>query len=137
MTHWQFFSNRYYYNFFLQGLIILINTFKKLFRVMGIPVLRSMSALLRNTTVTLKLLVRIQSVLTFAPVKTDFSDRESPAPMRTSVEILRFAQEIIWGVSIHMVLISAYARMVSSRMEINVFKQLLQEKFFKSRYLWN
>ena len=29
-----------------------------------------------------------------------------------------------------MVLISAYARMVSSRMEINVFKQLLQEKFF-------
>ena len=130
MTHWQFFSNRYYYNFFLQGLIILINTFKKLFRVMGIPVLRSMSALLRNTTVTLKLLVKIQSVLTFAPVKTDFLDRESPAPMRTSVEILRFAQEIIWGVLIHTVLISAYARMVSSRMEINVFKQLLQEKFF-------
>ena len=62
---------------------------------MGIPVLRSMSALLRNTTVTQKLLVKIQSVLTFAPVKTDFSDRESPAPMRTSVEILRFAQEII------------------------------------------
>ena len=79
----------------LQGLIILINTFKKLFRVMGIPVLRSMSALQRNTTATLKLLVTIQSVLTFAPVKTDFLDRESPAPMRTSVEILRFAQEII------------------------------------------
>ena len=76
-------------------MIIKIISFKKLFRVMGIPVLRSMSALQRNTTVTQKLLVRIQSVLTFAPVKTDFLDRESPVLTRTSVEILRFAREII------------------------------------------